>query len=106
MTFKTQLALDLPAVFYNTDEGAETGTYTPRGGDPVPGITVNFGYGADDKAEGADVSGVTGQVRIQVSDVAVVAAGDAITLDSGTWEIVDPTLGPDGLEWRAEVQKR
>ena len=103
--FETQLAADLANNFYNTAEFAKSYTYTPAGGDSVS-VDAILTYAEDDLAEGADENAVTAMIRIQVSDVATVSAGDTLVIGSDTWEVTDPILGPDGLDWLAVIQMR
>ncbi len=48
MTLKTQMAADLTALFLNTDEFADTGTYTPNGA--ASGFSVTLAPGDIDES--------------------------------------------------------
>lgn len=104
MTLKTQMQADLASVFYNTDDFAETVTYTPAGGAGISVVAI-IDYGRDDE-DGADDLGQNAKIRIMVSSVATVTAGDTITIGANTWEVHYARLSEDGLEWIADISKR
>lgn len=104
MTFKTQLTDDLKNVFLNTDEFAESATYTPAGG-TAKTISVIIDEGSGEGYMGADALDHAAIMRIMVSDISEVVAGDQVTCGSDIWEIVDGEKSADGLEWIATVSR-
>ena len=86
------MALDFAAdmsAFLNTDEHAETITYTPAGGSGSSIIAVvdDQGISRDFELTGED-SLRSAFVLIQLSDVAAPAIGDSVTYDGSTWTVV------------------
>ena len=81
MTLKTQMTSDLSA-FFNVDEFADTITYTPSGGAPVPitGIPEEMDPSIMDVAPPADVL---------YSDVSDPQRGDTFTISSETWYLIE-----------------
>lgn len=103
MTFKTQLLTD-DSVFHNTDEFAVAVIYDPSGDNiSTSGVWV---YDKADQHEGADELAVAEQILIKVADVATVTAGDIMTIESGTWEVMFARKVNGGLDWLIETDKR
>ena len=91
MTLKTQLTTDLP-VFYNTDEFAETVSYTPIGGAAVDISAIVTREGAHQEPYVRGPSTAIGSVMVKKSDVSNPQHGDTYVFDSQTWEH-DPENG-------------
>lgn len=71
------------------------------------GCTVVFDYSEAAEARGADALGATAVIRVRVSEVAAVAAGEHFTTAAGAvWEVLDARLSSDGREWVCECSKR
>ena len=97
MTFKSQMTDDL-SVFYNTDEFAETVTYS---GTEIPAIVDYFDRTVVGPSGGKRKET---RIRVKVSDVASPAYRDAVTIRSQALYVLDDSdaaieQGPDGLEW-------
>lgn len=107
MTLKDQIAADLAAVFYATDDFADAGTYTPVGGSPVA-CTVLVNHDVLIQADGYDVSVATlgTTISAMVAEVGTPARGDTIALASGTTYTVQriERYSEDGLEVTAVVR--
>ena len=101
MSFKTQIASDLSAVFFNSDEFAESGLYTSKDGTitakPVLVILQNqqkdgiTNYGAAESViafiKKADVADPKRYDVITVSSV-VYTVQSRISGDGGHWELI------------------
>ena len=94
MTFKEQLTTDL-SVFFNTDEFAETITYTPSGGSPVsiPAIINRDAPLQEPYIRGENTA--ISEIMVKTSDVSNPQYGDTFTFDSETWGF-DPENGVTG----------
>ena len=92
MTLKTLMTNDLSA-FFNTDEFAESITYTPAGG---AAVTISAIVMRDAPAQQPYVRGentATCEIIVKLADVATPQHGDTFTLnDSEIWEF-DPSSG-------------
>ena len=86
MTFKESLASDAKAVFLNTDEYADSVTYTPVSGTPstIPCVLL---FGMEQSQGRGGVSSVA-DALVARSDVDIPAYGDTITLDDVVWKVV------------------
>jgi hypothetical protein len=104
MTLKTLMASDL-SMFYNTDEFADSITYTPAGeaGISTAGI---IDHGALAESQGSDALGAVATLRVQVSEVATAAQGDTVAIGSDTWEVLWAEKTEDNLEWICDISKR
>ena len=91
MTFKTQLTTDL-SIFYNTDEYAETVSYTASGGSAtnITAIVTREGSRLEPYIRGEFTA--VAIIEVMKSEVATPAHGDTYTFDSQTWEH-DPENG-------------
>jgi len=91
MTFSSQLTTDL-AVFFNTDEFAETVIYTATGGvaASITAIVTRESEGQDPYVRG--IFTATALVLVKKSEVATPRHGDIYAFDSQTWEH-DPGRG-------------
>jgi len=105
MTLKDQMAADLAAIFYNTDDFAESVTYTPADATPAKTISAIIDYGQGDEYKGADSYGVRAVIRVQASEIAQPARKDEVTIGTDTWVVIGADLIADGLEWIIEVNK-
>ncbi len=99
MSFKTQMVSDL-SVFFETDEFAESVTYTPYSGSAQT-IDAIVQYGPDEAEKASMVYDIV-KVRVKASDVSQPVYMDKITLSNGenwfaqqwtygvnqTWEII------------------
>ena len=91
MTLKTQMTSDL-SIFFNTDEFAESVTYTPKGG---AGSTISAIVERNDPFQEPYIRGektATALIQVKKADVASPQYGDTFTFDSQTWEF-DPMRG-------------
>ncbi|MCK5601376.1 hypothetical protein KAR91_05900 [Candidatus Pacearchaeota archaeon] len=91
MTLKTQMTSDLET-FFNSDEFAETISYTPKSGDAVD-ITAIVTYAEplqEPYVRGEETA--TCEIEVKASDVESPQYGDIFIFDSATWEF-DPVLG-------------
>lgn len=83
MTFKTQLAADLNNVFFNTDEFAESITYTPAGGTAK---TITAICNVEDPASQTPAPpGDSMIILARSSEVTAPGRGDTYTIDTVTW---------------------
>jgi len=91
MSFSSQLTDDL-SIFFNTDEFAETITYTAIGGGGVSiaAIVTREGEGQEPYVRG--IFTATALVLVKKSEVATPRHGDIYAFDSQTWEH-DPGRG-------------
>ncbi len=115
MTFKTKLDDDVNNKFLNTDEFAETISYTPYGGaaKPIKAIVTRNRLNPDSQNQGHVL---INQVEIQIANdatngVASVNKGqDTVSLpaiigdSASTWRIVD-ILDHDSAMWRLLARK-
>lgn len=94
MTFKDQMTSDL-SVFFNTDEFAETGTYTPVSGDAVENVVALINrLGESEKDESMRYDAEISFRQSQVADRPAQGATFASTDGAGqaeTWEIQTAT---------------
>jgi hypothetical protein len=95
------------SVFFNTDEFAESVTYTPSGG---AGTTIKaiIDYGSGENYRGADALHTEGVMLIQANatyGVETVAVGDTVTIDTESWRVVDAEKIDDGLIWRCLISR-
>ena len=90
MTFKSQLTTDL-SVFYNTDEFAETVSYTAVGESAVDitAIVTRQGSHMEPYVRGSITASAI--IEVQKSEVTTPQHGDTYTFDSETWEM-DPEM--------------
>ena len=92
MTLKTQLTSDISA-FFNTDEFAESITYTAKGksGASIDAIVIRDASLQEPYVRGSETA--TCEIIVKISDVATPQHGDTFTLnDSEIWEF-DPSNG-------------
>lgn len=104
MTLKEDMLTDLDDVFFDTDEFAEAGTYTPSGGDPA---SVNFIPEEMDPSIMSDAPpGDERIIRVKTADVSDPQRGDAFTIDSETWYLIRNLGGgsSDGT-WRLQISR-
>ena len=90
MTFKTQLATDMDA-FFNTDEFAESVTYTPFGGSAQT-ITARL-TDEDPTIQTPAPSKDSAILIVKYSDSTAPAKGDTFTINSETWYLVEIVQG-------------
>ncbi|MFH1616657.1 MAG: hypothetical protein ABIG61_16435 [Planctomycetota bacterium] len=85
MTLKTQMTSDL-SVFFNTDEFAETITYTPSGGEAVSisAILEDMDPSIMDVPPPADSM----LLSVKYSDISSPGRGDTFTISEETWYLV------------------
>ena len=91
MTFKTQMTTDL-SVFFNSDEFAETVSYTAIGGAAVDITAIVTHEGAHQEPYVRGPSTAIGSIMVKKSDVSNPQHGDTYAFDSQTWEH-DPESG-------------
>lgn len=104
-TPKEQALSDLDILYDTDNPGVETVTYTPDGGAPAS-VTAIIRYGKPDESDGADALGQNGRIRVRVSEVSSMSAGDTLVIGAGTWEVVFGALASSGLEWIGDIYKR
>jgi len=109
MTLKTQIAADLNTVFFNTDDFADTVTYTPVSG---TGKTIKaiIDYGVPDESglAGMDAVNTDAELWLQAdatNGIASVAVNDAVTIGSETWRVIYARKVDDGLIWRCRISR-
>ena len=85
MTFKSQLTSDL-SIFYNSDEHAETVSYTPVGGaaTDITAVVTRAGTRLEPYVRGEFTA--IAIIDVQKSEVATPQHGDTYVFDSQTWE--------------------
>ena len=91
MTLNIQLTTDLP-VFFNTDDFAETVSYTALGGVAANITAIVTREGTHQEPYVRGPVSATATVLVKKSDVATPQHGDTYTFDSQTWEH-DPESG-------------
>ena len=92
MTLKELMTSDL-AAFFNTDEFAESITYTPKGGEAatISAIVMRDAPRQEPYVRGEETA--TCEIIVKISDIATPQHGDTFTLsDSEIWEF-DPSNG-------------
>jgi len=83
MTFQSQLATDLTAVFFNADEYGEAVSYTPAGG---AAKTITICYGDENAAaQTPQPPGDALIIWMKYSDAAAPLKGDTFVINSVTW---------------------
>lgn len=104
MTLKTDMAADLTNVFFNTDEFAESISYTPKGG---AAATIKVILSDEDATiQSPTAPGDHMVVVAQYTDIATPQRGDTFTINSITWYFVEIVLGgrAEGL-WHIRVSR-
>ena len=102
MTLKADILTDLDDVFYDTDEFAETVSYTPSGGDAV---SLTILRDEQDPSIMADAPpGDEMIIRVKASDVSSPQRGDVFLIDTETWYL-KATLGISGGETRLSLTR-
>jgi len=115
MAFKDQMAADAANIFLNTDEFAESISYTPYGGaaKTIKAIVTRNRISPDSQEQGRVL---INQVEIQIANdvtngIATVTKGqDTVSLpaflggSASTWRIVD-ILDHDSAMWRLLARK-
>ena len=98
MTLGDQFATDVANVFINTDEFAETITYTPTGeaGVSVTAVVERLEGQSQDYVDG-DAATYQAMVHVSVASVASPAVGDTVTFDGLDWAVVGMLPGDAGL---------
>jgi hypothetical protein len=104
MTFKTQLASDLASVFFNTDEFAESVTYTRDGYFPET-VKAIIDYGQGEEYQGSDSYGVNATMNVMVSEIETVTNKDTVVIGTDTWGVIGARKINDGLEWEIQINK-
>ena len=110
VTFKDQISTDLSEVFYNTDEFAESITYTPK--DKSPGATSIIPMDEDPSFSDPDILADMQTVRIQASFFTAYGAGveprrgDVLTWGGTEWTVTNKVGGGSHLgEWIIEITR-
>lgn len=102
MTLKVDILTDLDDVFYDTDEFAETVSYTPSAGDAA-GVTI-----LREEQDPSIMSDAPPDdemiIRVKISDVADPQRGDVFTIDDETWYL-KANLGINGGEARLSLTR-
>jgi len=97
MAFTDQLTTDLNEIFYNTDEFAESVTYTPRTGSPFSAKIIRQDQDASLNPESP---GDRMEIRIRTSQLTTPNIGDRLTIGGETWQVIEIIGGgPSELEW-------
>lgn len=91
MTLKTQLTSDL-SVFFNSDEFAESVTYTASGGEAttITAVVVRSMSHYEPYVRGENTA--MAEIICKKSQVSAAGYGDTFAFDSQTWEL-DPVRG-------------
>lgn len=104
MTLKDQIAADLTAVFFNSDEFGESATYTSSGG-VAKTITICFGD-EDLAAQTPAPPGDTMIIMVQYTDALTPRKGDTFTIDGVTWNLDRIAAGgPEEGIWHIRVTR-
>jgi len=106
-TFQQQIAADLAAVFYNTDEFAAAAVYTPGAGDAVDPCPVLVEHDVLLQADGyeAGVATLGTTVTARVSDVGTLNRGDTFLVGDTTYTVQRiERYSQDGREVTAVVK--
>lgn len=104
MSLRDIIEEDLGVIF-DTDDFAETATYTPFGGSPKE-VTVVFIPGRDiDDARWSAAVQASAVMWIQASDVASPAYKDTVLVGVDTWTIVNIDRGGRDKVWRLELRR-
>lgn len=101
MTLKTQMADDAPAVFLNTDEFAETVTYTPSGGSgrsikAIVELNVASIVTSQDGQTHADRATLYAS-RNASTGIPSPSHDDQFTISGNTWKVVDIPAQDDAM---------
>lgn len=110
MTFRDILASDLNAVFFNTDEFADTVAYTPAAGGQARSIKALLEYGDPDESglPGMDALHTEATMEIMAdatNGIAQVAANDVVAIGTDTWRVLYAAKTHDGLIWRCRISR-
>jgi hypothetical protein len=99
MTLASQIVSDVPTVFLNTDDFAETVTYYPRGRAKLS-IAADVRRREDTRVTGFDDGrSKKKEATIHIQSSAVDSAiGDRITFDGVTWEVVGRSQRGGGMQ--------
>lgn len=105
MTLKSQIQSDIAGLFYNTDDFAETITYTQTGksGISIPAIPD---YSGDSGGLGADEWGDNATIRIKASDISLPSTGDTVQSGADVYEVLTAHRSDCGLEWILWIVKK
>ena len=103
MTLKTDTISDL-ATFFNTDEFAETITYTPSGGTAISITAIREEMDPSIISEAPPGDSIT--LLVKSADVSNPQRGDSFTIDSETWYLIRNLGGgsPSGV-WKLEISR-
>lgn len=103
MTLKTQITSDLSA-FFNTDEFAETISYTPSDGGAVSIAAILEDMDPSIMAEAPPADSMI--LHVLHSDVSDPQRGDTFTISSETWYLVENIGGGSTEEtWKLLVSR-
>jgi hypothetical protein len=96
MTFADQIAADLTAVFFNTDEFAETITFK--------GVTIPAIVTRQKKINNVGTYKITAWIEVKVSDVPAPKYRDVVVIGADTFYVyqdddVTPEKDDSGLTW-------
>jgi len=69
------------------------------------GATAIFNFGKGEGYKGSDALGHDATMRVRISEIAEINAGDSIMRGAETWQVIDGDKSIDGLEWIALVSK-
>jgi len=86
MSLKTDMLADLDDVFFNTNEFAETVTYTPYGG--TAGSIAAIPEDIDPSIMDVPPAGDSMLLTVKVSDVPNPLRGDTFLIGTETWHLV------------------
>ena len=104
MSFKTDIAADLAAVFFNPLEFGESVTYTPSGG---AAKTITICYADENLAiQTPQPPGDSMIILVQYTDATAPGRGDSFTIHSATWYLEGITAGgPEEGIWHIRVTR-
>ena len=103
VTLKETIQDDLDT-FYNTEEFAESVTYTSFGRWPSS-LPALVDYGEGEQYQGSGAYDVRAALFVRVADLAAVTNKDTVVIDGQTWGVVGAEKINDGLEWRIELNR-
>lgn len=107
MTIRSEFLSELFSVFYDPDKhpGCELVTYTPHGGQALPGIPARIRHGQGDEYQGANSYGVSATMSVMASDIPTVTNKDTVTIGTETWGVIGAQKSSNGLQWEIQINK-
>jgi len=95
------MAADISNVFLNTNDFAETITYTASG-EGAASISAVVKYENDEADPGSTAKKAI--LRVKQSDISEPTYRDSVVIDSKTWVVLNWKSSFGGLEWTIDLQ--